>query len=45
MIAAEVKCRETKKYMGNCRHLHISKQGHAVVRKTGRPDRDIWEEL
>jgi hypothetical protein len=37
MIAAEVNGRDPKNAW-DCRHLQISKLGHAVVKKTGRLD-------
>jgi hypothetical protein len=43
MIAVED--RNPKNYMGKCKHLQSSKRGLALIRKTGRPDPDICEEL
>ena len=38
MIAVEVKVRDTKIFLGNCRDLQSSKRGHAGYRKISNPN-------
>jgi hypothetical protein len=39
MIGIEVKGRDSKNYMGTCKHLENSNGRHIIVIKIGRPDR------